>query len=191
MKEYLFSEFMKLTEELVKLKNNDLQDKTEAIKLNFVRMKRIYGNTVVSEKLAQCLSNLKIPLKWVVISEPWCGDSAQILPILAKIAESTANIELKIVLRDENSEFMDNHLTNGTRSIPKLICYNQTNDKQVGEWGPRPKLIMDFVSDYKKTHPILDKKEFNYHLHHLYGKDNGKAIQEDTLIFLKSITETT
>ena len=53
-----------------------------------------------------------------------CGDAAHVLPVLNKFAENDTTITLSILLRDDNEELMDRFLTNGTRSIPKLIILN-------------------------------------------------------------------
>ena len=62
--------------------------------------------------------------KWLVFSETWCGDAAHNLPFISKWAEH-AGVDLRIILRDENTELMDEFLTNGGRSIPKLVRLNE------------------------------------------------------------------
>jgi hypothetical protein len=45
---------------------------------------------------------LKNEYIWMVISEGWCGDGAQLIPVFDKmVAESDGKIDMKIVLRDE------------------------------------------------------------------------------------------
>ena len=95
------------------------EDLTNYSLLNDRRMKRLDKTIKISEETIQEFQKVKQPQTWLVLTEGWCGDAAQNLPILNKIASDTANIDLKIVLRDENLDLMDLFLTNGGRSIPK------------------------------------------------------------------------
>ena len=89
--------------------------------LNETRLKRLDKTIKVVPEIEQQLSNLSKKYTWLVISEGWCGDAAQILPIINKMAEVSDFINLKIVLRDDNDELMSQFLTNGGKAIPKLI----------------------------------------------------------------------
>jgi len=111
---------------------------TEYTKLNIHRMGRLEKTVSIADDLASLLVAYKKPLVWLVLTEAWCGDVAQNLPVLNKMAELSPLIELKILLRDENSEIMNNYLTNGGTAIPKLICFQKDNGKEMGTWGPDP-----------------------------------------------------
>lgn len=115
---------------------------------------------------------------WLVISEAWCGDAAHALPILNKIAEANEFIEMRIVLRDLNLELMDQFLTNGGRSIPKLIVLNK-NYEVIAEWGPRPTAAQDFIVALKEQG--LPKDEITKKLQIWYSRNRGKAIAEELL----------
>jgi hypothetical protein len=104
------------------------EDLTNYSMLNDRRMKRLDKTIKISEETIQEFQKVKRPQTWLVLTEGWCGDAAQSLPILNKIASYTANIDLKIVLRDENLDLMDLFLTNGGRSIPKLIVLDKDNN---------------------------------------------------------------
>ena len=83
-----------------------------------------------------------------MITESWCGDSAQNLPVIAKLAQLNSNIDFKIVLRDSNLEFMDLHLTNTSRAIPKLVVFDENNN-ELFQWGPRPVEAQNLFSRLK------------------------------------------
>ena len=123
--------------------------------LNDRRMKRLDKTIKISEETIQEFQKVKQPQTWLVLTEGWCGDAAQNLPILDKIASDTANIDLKIVLRDENLDLMDLFLTNGGRSIPKLIALDKDNNV-LDFWGPRPTIATKMVADYKEKNDTLD-----------------------------------
>ncbi|MFY0602642.1 MAG: thioredoxin family protein [Flavobacteriaceae bacterium] len=148
-------------------------------KLNDKRMNRLDKTTKLTEDTISTIKKIKAPQTWLVLTESWCGDAAQTLPIIHKIAALNPNIDLKIVLRDENEELMDQFLTNGGRSIPKLIAINEDHEV-VNSWGPRPSVATKMVHDYKTTHGQLDA-DFKKDLQLWYNKDKGTNTQEDIL----------
>ena len=153
------------------------EDLTNYSMLNDRRMKRLDKTIKISEETIQEFQKVKQPQTWLVLTEGWCGDAAQNLPILDKIASDTANIDLKIVLRDENLDLMDLFLTNGGRSIPKLIVLDKDNNV-LDFWGPRPTIATKMVADYKEKNGALDP-QFKQDLQVWYNKDKGKSVQED------------
>ena len=153
-------------------------------KLNNSRMKRLDKTTKISDETVQEIQKLATPQTWLVLTEGWCGDAAQNLPVIHKMAELNKNINLKLVLRDENLELMDLFLTNGGRSIPKLIALDKDNNV-IDTWGPRPTIATKMVADYKETHGSLDP-QFKEFLQVWYNKDKGLSTQEDFVALINS-----
>jgi len=153
------------------------EDLTNYSMLNDRRMKRLDKTIKIFEETIQEFQKVKQPQTWLVLTEGWCGDAAQNLPILNKIASGIANIDLKIVLRDENLDLMDLFLTNGGRSIPKLIALDKDNNV-LDLWGPRPTIATKMVLAYKEKNGALDP-QFKQDLQVWYNKDKGKSVQED------------
>ena len=153
-------------------------------KLNNTRMKRLDKTTKISDETAQEIQKLATPQTWLVLTEGWCGDAAQNLPVIHKMAELNKNINLKLVLRDENLALMDLFLTNGGRSIPKLIALD-TDNNVIDTWGPRPKVATKMVADYKEKNGSLDP-QFKEYLQVWYNKDKGLSTQEDFVSLIKS-----
>nr|WP_298990692.1 thioredoxin family protein [uncultured Polaribacter sp.] len=156
---------------------NQSEDLTNYSLLNDKRMKRLDKTIKILDDTKQFLKTIKSPQTWLVLTEGWCGDAAQNLPVIHKMAEVNSNINLQLVLRDENLELMDLFLTNGGRSIPKLIAL----DKDLNilfTWGPRPQTATNMVLDYKTKHGSLDAK-FKQDLQVWYNKDKGESIQND------------
>ena len=151
--------------------------------LNDKRMKRLDKTIKISEETIAKLKDIKEPQTWLVLTEGWCGDAAQNLPVINKIAEENSNIQLKVVLRDENLELMDEFLTNGGRSIPKLIALSK-NNQVIDTWGPRPTIATKMVADYKAEHGSLDAN-FKKDLQIWYNKNKGEDVQENLVSFLK------
>lgn len=145
--------------------------------LNDRRMKRLDKTIKITEQTAQEIEKVREPQTWLVLTEGWCGDAAQNLPVIHKMAELNEHINLKLVLRDDNLELMDLFLTNGGRSIPKLIALD-SNNNVIDTWGPRPAIATEMVADYKAKYGALDA-QFKQDLQVWYNKDKGLSTQED------------
>ena len=156
---------------------NQSEDLTNYSLLNDRRMKRLDKAVKLAETTQLEIAKVTQPQTWLVLTEGWCGDAAQNLPVIDKMASLNSNIELKLVLRDENLALMDLFLTNAGRSIPKLIILDK-NLNVKNTWGPRPKVATKMVADYKAKHGALDA-DFKQDLQVWYNKDKGKSTQND------------
>ena len=146
-------------------------------KLNDRRMTRLDKTIQLSQETLLGLKKIDKPITWLVLTEGWCGDAAQTLPIINKITKESDLITLKIIFRDEHEELMSHFLTNGGKSIPKLLVLNSENDV-LNTWGPRPNIATKMVQDYKNTHGQLDAA-FKQELQVWYNKNKGVNIQEN------------
>jgi len=151
--------------------------------LNYQRMKRLNKTISINDEAKQFLKDLKKEQTWLVITEAWCGDSAQVIPVLNKITEQTSSIDLKLVYRDEQPELMDAFLTNGGRSIPKLIAIDK-NNKVLFTWGPRPSEATKMATDFKERNGTLTP-EFKQELQMWFNKDKGQNIIDDLTELLR------
>jgi hypothetical protein len=147
-------------------------------KLNDARMRRLDKTTKISEAYQTLFSNYKKKVTWFVLTESWCGDAAQSLPILNKIAAIAPYLNLKVVLRDEHIDLMQHFLTNGAMAIPKLIAIDDASRVVLGTWGPRPSFATQMVANYKATHGTLSPR-FKEELQIWYTKDKGLSILAD------------
>jgi len=154
-------------------------EKIHFTKLNFSRIKRLDKTTEIEEKHIEAFKSLPEKQTWLVISEPWCGDAANTLPILNKIAQLSENIDLKVVLRDENPVLMEKFLTNGSRSIPIIVMVDE-DFNVINHWGPRSKAAAQFVNDYKTHYGKIDAA-FKEMLQVWYNNDKGVSVVNDIL----------
>lgn len=145
--------------------------------LNDKRMDRLDKTLTISAATQNSLDNLNKGFTFLVIAEGWCGDAAQILPIINKVAEASHKIDFKIVLRDENEDLMNQYLTNGSKSIPKVLILDPENNV-LDSWGPRPAVAAQMVVDYKAQNGSLDE-EFKKNLQIWYNKDKGNNTQNE------------
>ncbi|WP_299001550.1 thioredoxin family protein [uncultured Tenacibaculum sp.] len=162
---------------------NQSDDLLNYSKLNDKRMKRLDKTIQLTEETIAKIKDVKEPQTWLVLTEGWCGDAAQNIPVIHKIAAENPNINFKLVLRDENLELMDAFLTNGGRSIPKLIALNEEKEV-INTWGPRPTVATQMVADYKAKNGSLDA-EFKENLQVWYNKNKGENTQEDIISMLQ------
>lgn len=162
--------------------NTDMKIK-EYINLNLRRMHRVEKTYIPSAEINKQVKGLKHKTYWLVLTEHWCGDASQSLPALQAIAElSGGKIELKLVYRDRNDELMNAYLTNGTRSIPKLVQLDE-HLNVTGIWGPRPSVSQKLVKELKANPATA--ATYGNELHRWYAKDKQQSLEKEAaqLIF--------
>ena len=146
--------------------------------LNVKRMNKWDKILKVDSRVKEEILSIENKQVWMVLVEAWCGDAAQNLPVIAKLSELNQNIELKIVLRDENPEIMDQYLTNGSRSIPKLVAFNKESMEEIAQWGPRPQAVQELLAEFKQQENFV-YEEFAVAAHTWYAKDKGQTLQQE------------
>ncbi len=155
--------------------------------LNISRMKRLDRKNRLTEETKAILKTIQRPLTWLVITEGWCGDAAQIVPTLNHMAQENEHISLHFILRDKNLPIIDAFLTNNARSIPIVIVLAADTLEVLGSWGPRPsevqKMVMDTKKKVKATEDIALQKQLNetaaQQLHSWYAKNKTLDIQRE------------
>lgn len=157
---------------------NQSEDLTEYTRMNVHRMKRLDKQVQLRNSLKEKLHDIQQSYVWLVITEGWCGDAAQNLPVIAKMADETDAIDLKLILRDENLDIMDEFLTNGGRSIPKLICLDAETLEVKGSWGPRPQELQKGAMKWKEN-PDISNEEWAERVHKWYAVDKANKIQDE------------
>jgi len=157
-------------------------------KMNVQRMSRVDKTVSLSDEISSTINQLKENYKFLVITEGWCGDAAQIVPVFNKIATaSLGKIDLKFVLRDKNLPLIDAHLTNGGRAIPVLLILNETGNKVLASWGPRPLVLQELLKEWRKETiemPVLAEK-----LHGWYAKDKTQTTQAELTVLLRGLED--
>lgn len=154
-------------------------------KMNVHRMNRLDKHATLLDELKLNAARVERHLTWLVLTEAWCGDAAQSLPVIQKMADETPFIHVKYILRDEHLEIMDQFLTNGrSRSVPKLICLDSATLTVLGTWGPRPEnaqRLYDQLRDESLPYEHLAEK-----LHKWYADDRTESLQTE---FIKLLQE--
>lgn len=180
---YSYEDYKNLSEELVEQKRTTGLSQSESLieytKLNYFRMTRVDKTMVIKSDVKKAVESIDEKKYWILITESWCGDAAQIVPIIGRLAELNKNIELTIVLRDENPELMNKYLTNGSKSIPMLISLNKNFEE---EWhlGPRPKPAQAMVIENKETQ-ALSHDEMKKQVQLWYAEDKTNTTQQEIM----------
>ena len=154
--------------------DNQSQNYIEYTKLGIQRLKRALKTTSIEKTVVKTLNKTKA-INWLVISEAWCGDAANIIPSIVKMAEAEEKITLKIILRDENPEIMDRFLTNGAKAIPIAFFFDDQFN-ELTSWGARPKPAQQIVVAHKEN-PVKSIDEVIVNLQKWYLNDKGQTVQ--------------
>lgn len=162
-------------------------ERTHYSELNESRMRRLDKTMKITDENIVKLNSLNKHYIWLVLTESWCGDAAQILPILNKITEaSNEKIEMKLVLRDEHEELMNHFLTNKSKAIPKLICIDKETGSVVADWGPRPQGAVNLITEYKEQFGTIDETA-KADLQLWYLHDKGMSTQNEIIQILLNL----
>lgn len=164
--------------------DSEQAERIEYTKLNLHRTRRIGRTWKCPAELEAAVEAIGHPQVWMVLTEPWCGDSAQCLPVIAALASKNPLVQLRIVLRDVNLDIMDRYLTDGKRSIPRLVAF-AADGSVLGQWGPRPRAAQAVFDEAKGAG--LEKPDILEKLHLWYGRDRGAAIGEELLEFMRGL----
>jgi hypothetical protein len=154
-------------------------------KLNLARMQRLNKTAVIHDSLKEAVNQVDIPQTWYILTEAWCGDAAQNLPTIVAASLSNPLITVKFLLRDENPALMDEYLTNGGRSIPKLIAVDE-DFNEIFTWGPRPEGAQLLLREYK-ANPVKSYSEFSEDIQRWYIADKTASLQNELQELLEAV----
>ncbi len=158
------------------------------IKLNYQRCSRIQKTYRVSEPLRKLIQRIARPQLWMAITEPWCGDSAQTIPYIAAMAALNPQIEFKLISREENPDIMELYLTDGKRSIPKIVAFDEEG-RELFQWGPRPAELQKIFEANRARH--APREEIQKTIHLWYARHGRVAIETEFIQILQNVLERT
>lgn len=150
--------------------------------LNWKRSERVEKTYKMSDEARSAMQLIRSPQLWMVITESWCADSAQSFPVIHRLAELNPLVEIRVILRNDNMDIMDAHLTDGKRAIPKLVAFNRDGD-ELFNWGPRPGTAAElFRNGLAEGTPKADVQKA---MHLWYARDRGKTIERELIDLIK------
>lgn len=173
-----YSAYIDLLDKLVKEGKTTGPNQSEAMahhtKMAAQRIHKWEKIFKLSDEQQQNIAGKHKDTGWLMIVEAWCGDVGQNLAPIKRIADA-AGIELRLILRDDNLDLMDKFLTNGGRSIPKLVALNLNDFEPKWEWGPRPTELQNWYLD-KKSAGDFSYEKVSEEMHLWYAKNRHKEL---------------
>ncbi len=187
---YTYKQYLDFSEEKIsKINKNELDEKGKKLfeysRLNLVRSYRIQKSYRLKSEIVDLFNGINEKQIWLVITEDWCGDSAQNLPYIYNYVRNVQNIDFRIILRDDNLEFVDNYFNHtSSRSIPRILGFNSFG-KELFRWGPRPKVANNLVQQLMKEGK--ERTVINEKLHLWYGRNKGKELEKEIVEILNGL----
>ena len=170
-----FDEYIRETERRIEVQNPE-DDHNEYYELGLQRMNRTLKTYKVDEEQLETLKSKNFNGKILIITEPWCGDASATVPAVSTFFEG--HNDVRIFYRDSDTSLIDQFLTNGTQSIPKILILNEDFSLK-NVWGPRPQYGTELLKKFKENPETYPREEFYNDLQVYYAKNKGKdAIQE-------------
>ena len=184
---YTYKQYRLLIDQLLS-KNNTTGTNQSAFYIDYTRqnverMKKAEALLTIPSSVSQQINK---PYQFLLITEAWCGDASYTVPVVAALAKAVPSMDLTVILRDEHLEIMDKFLTNGGRSIAKLIIIDPTTHEVLADWGPRPKQSQEIVIEMKQR-PDFNQKEMATALFKWYEADKGESTFHEILQVLKEL----
>ncbi len=139
------------------------QEYVDKADMNVPTIKANYEDTQISEEDHKYFASLsskleKGAIKVLALSEPWCGDCVENLPIVAKLASLYPCFDLLVFSRDDNLDIMDRYLTDGKRVIPVFVFFDEEG-QEIGRFIERPQGARDFLAGEMEKHKDLSEEE--------------------------------
>lgn len=139
----------------------------DAMEQNKEGLLHIYDNFTPPEDATFMQHLQERNLRAIVLTEDWCGDAMLNVPVLLKLAEQ-AQIPVRLLLRDQNLELMDQYLTNGkSRSIPIFIFIDESGN-EIAKWGPRAEIVQEYIDESNRKLPSKEADDFNEKAKEMY-----------------------
>ena len=177
-----FEQYLKDAKEKIENpKNQDDIDKKYYYELAEQRTNRMLKVFKINEEQLATLKEKNFKGKILVITEAWCGDSSQTLPVIAKFFEG--HNEVRIFYRDSDPSLINQFLTNGVQAIPKVLILDE-NFEVKNTWGPRPKYGFELLQKHKANPEEYTKEQFYNDLQVYYAKNRGKDTISELLELL-------
>lgn len=155
----------------------------ETVEQNTELWKQIYKRVEIADEVLQELQGCQSRWYLLVLSEDWCSDAVNLVPVVACLARDAHNLDLRVLARDENLDIMDTHLTNGrSRSIPVVILLDE-DFVEKGWWGPRPASIQKWFMEKGMN---MASPERSKHTRRYYAKDKGRTMVSEIMDLIRS-----
>lgn len=165
------------------LTGDDFEGMVRSARRNADLWAAVWKRAAVPDEFLERVAALGGSWHLLVLSEDWCGDAVNTLPVIAKLAEGAANVDMRILARDANPDLMDAHLTGTSRSIPVVIVLD-ADYAQRGWWGPRPGALQAWV---KADGVKLDAPARYREIRTWYARDRGRTTLDEIVGLMEAV----
>ncbi|MEP6617820.1 MAG: thioredoxin family protein [bacterium] len=141
----------------------------------------VWRRAHVPQQYLDRVAALGRPWHLLALSEDWCGDAVNTLPVIAKLAELSPLVDLRVLARDSNDDLMAAHLTGLSRSIPVVMALDDQYVER-GWWGPRPSELQQWVLGPGQA---MDKVARYRDVRAWYARDHGTTALDELLRVLE------
>jgi len=183
-----FAEYLALIDGLLAENKTTGTNHSEAMvgygHLNRQRMERLAKTILLDSDVNKGVRANRRRQTWLILTEGWCGDAAQNIPVIEKVAAAGELIETRYILRDENLDLMDAYLTDGARSIPKLIALDAETLEVLFTWGARPAEAQEMFK--RRRAEGFDKSVVSEELQRWYNANKGVSLQRELAALVES-----
>lgn len=162
-------------------KSLDLESYEKMLGENLALHQRHFEKYQLLEADKQNISKLEA-INILVITEPFCGDSLALLPIVSKLVDCNDKWQMKIILRDKHPALIDQFLTNGGRAIP-IFLFLDSQFNLLFSWGPRPEAAREIFESHRDLikRGEIEKAVVIRKIRTYYAKDRGRGTTRELM----------
>jgi hypothetical protein len=177
-----YEAYARYSENLLHLISNDANNPMNGYaRTNLQILQRLKRSVSLADEL-QAAIRQSPGMIFVILTEGYCGDSAQTFPIFGRMQEKfPEKIDIKVVLRDEHPEIAKTFFR--TRAIPMLICLDKQTLTEKFIWGSRPAPAQQMMDSLKIKGATQAEKSVA--LHRWYAQDKTITLQKELTELLK------
>lgn len=121
----------------------------------------------------------------LVVAENWCPDAANSLPYLAKLAEASPNVDLKLLRKADAPDLLGKYPLGDRQATPLVLLMNSKWEVQ-GVWIEQPEALRAHVAGLKARG--LSQDSIRPHVREWYAADSGRAMLEEVVRLLEGKT---
>lgn len=135
----------------------DINDYLAQMTQNHDRCVENIEHTVITEEDREFFSSH--PLRVLVLTEEWCVDSTQFVPVITRLSREVPDMEIRVLKRDEHRDLASNYpRKDGYQAIPVFIFFDE-NMRELGYLVERPGKATEEMADetrrFQQEHPEL------------------------------------
>ena len=118
-------------------------------------MKARYNDLQITEQDLEYLRSLQNDIRILIIGADRCSDTAGNVPILAKMADISSKLQLRILDSDANARYHQQFKVNGKRKTP-VVLFLSAMYEELCRWVERPNAAYKVINE--ATNPSVESR---------------------------------